>query len=112
MKSYYLTERHFSCLVDLSKYTRYGLCVAVEWIRGFTVQQGFTLATELIRNLNAINEVDVEMTFTWNVSLEICSNWETGLFNSTLLYTFVLVFFVPCSLNCINAKHREVESNC
>lgn len=95
MKSYYLTERHFSCLVDLSKYARYSLHVAVEWIRGFAVQQGFTLAVELIRNLNAINEVNVEMTFTWNVSLEICSNWETGSFNSTVLYTFVLAFLLP-----------------
>lgn len=56
MKSYYLTEWHFSCLVNLSKYTHYSLYVAVEWIRGFAVQQGFILAIELIRNLNAINE--------------------------------------------------------
>lgn len=39
--------------------------------------------------------VNVEMTFTWNVSLEICSNWETDLFNSTLLYTFLLPFLLP-----------------
>lgn len=53
-----------------------------------------------------LTNVNVEMTFTWNVSLEICSNWETGLFNSTLLY-FSPAIFVTCSLNYIKANTQK-----